>query len=180
MQEVRVHMSMSLVHTLPHTMHLRRVTATQVGRDSGYSQPAISKYRTGAAKIPLESVPSLMRAFPEQGEEILLDVAHQFSEFLPPVMNGSAISENPLSRVVMLVPQLQQAVTAVNNSLDELSGPADSIHGADDPEEAVLQILDASFYGYNAAIAICHTFGFSMQDLANQREKYWKHNKLVR
>lgn len=177
---ITIHATYNLVNTLPKVMHLSHVTTIEAGKRSGYTQSAISKLAHGAANLPFENVKALLRAFPDHQEELALDIAHQFTGGItPPVANGSRLFDQSLSFAAQLMPELQQSIKALTNALDEFSGPADMIHGTDDPKEAVIQLLDVIFFGENAAIIFCHEYGFSLQELEKRREKLWMMKKYI-
>ena len=63
--DVTVHQSANISRFLGRTMKVNRKTATEVGKLIGYSQPLISKMKSGDAALQFDAINSLFKALPE-------------------------------------------------------------------------------------------------------------------
>lgn len=163
--------------TLRHEMQRVGMTGVNTAHVIGVSQPSMSRMMNGKQDIQLEDAAKIV----EQAQDafLALDMAHQFVHVTAPVINGDGIVKEPLAMAIRLVPEMQQAIEAVQNSFDELTTPAEKVKDTSEPLNAVNQLLDALLYGSNAAAFICEEFGWSMQSMMTERVKDWKRQGIV-
>ncbi|MEN1744317.1 hypothetical protein [Lactiplantibacillus plantarum] len=179
--DIVVRSSVSVKNSLPKVMRLAKQTVTETGKKAGYSQPMISKLSSGVAKLPYENVRTLLNSIPEQYQPLLaLDIAHELVGITPPIANGDGLKLDVEALGSRTIRELSQGIDALTNSQDEFETPAGHVSDTKDPQEAIYQVLDALFIGYNAVIGICNEYGFSLPALMRQREKVWKMKSYIK
>ncbi|VDG26000.1 prophage P1 protein 14 [Lactobacillus plantarum WCFS1] [Lactiplantibacillus mudanjiangensis] len=83
---------------------------------------------------------------------------------------------------IKTLPELKEALTAVTDSLDEFTIPAEDLRPEDykDPEKMVGECYDAVLYLLNLIAYVCRGFNFSMQDELDKRKKIWIKKDIVK
>ncbi len=164
---------------LANFMKKKGIKTTDLANLLGYTQPWVSKLRSGKMKLDFNQVKRLLENLPEDSEDLQLEIAHQMFAIIPPLADGvKTYHQDALHLGTRSIAELDQATKALTNSIDEFNDGAEA--DTRDPLEAVNQLADAIFIGLNAEIDICHEYGFSMADLINEREKLWRMKGLVR
>lgn len=173
--QIVIQSSVKVMHSLPKVMHLAKQTVTETGKKSGYSQPMISKLSSGVAKLPYENIQTLLGAIPEKYQPLLaLEIAHELVGITPPIANGEGLKLDVEALGPRTIRELSQGIDALAKSQDEFETPAGHVKNTRDPKEAINQVLDALFIGYNAVIGICNEYDFSLPGLMREREKKWR------
>lgn len=158
------------------------VTPINLSGKVGYSVTLIYKQRHDQARIRIESVPAFLAALPNQNQFFAIELAHRFVGVTTPVIDGDRIMKEPLAMAVKTMPELSQALAAVQDSLDELTIPKEDLkpNDFDDPNKLVAECFDAVLYLLNLIAFVCRGFDLSMQDQLKQRMKKWFKDGVVK
>lgn len=160
-------------------MKKKKIKTTELANQLGYTQPWISKLRSGKIKLDFNQVSNLLDSLPEDSDELQLVIAHQLFPVIPPLADGRlTFDQDALHLGLRSISELQEATRALVNSTDEFNDGRDA--DQHDPIEAAKQLLDAVFIGLNTEINICHEYGFSLTQLMRERNALWKKDELVR
>lgn len=170
------------LNQLPRTMKVNRVSNEDLADRLHYDESMISKIRTGKAQLQFDRIQEMFEALPADNQFLALEVAHKMVGVTVPVLDGDRVIKEPLAIAVKTMPQLSEALNAIQNSLDEMTIPDDQLADADfhDPEETIKQSLDALFYLTNLVAMMCRMFHFNMQDELSERAKTWKAKKELK
>ncbi|WP_052000083.1 helix-turn-helix domain-containing protein [Schleiferilactobacillus shenzhenensis] len=179
---VTIQSSLRNLNHLPHAMKVNHVSNEELGDRLHYDESMISKIRTGKAQLQFDRIQEMFEALPTDSQFLALEVANKMVGVTVPVLDGDRVIKEPLAITVKTMPQLSQALNAIQNSLDEMTIPDDQLTSEDfkDPEESVRQLLDAVFYSTNLIAMICRMFHFSMQGELTERSKRWKEKKELK
>ena len=158
------------------------VTPAELGGKVGYSVTLIYKQRHDQARIQIESVPSFLAALPNQNQFFAIELAHKFVGVTTPVIDGDRIMKEPLAMAVKTMPELSEAMAAIQDSLDELTIPKEDLKPDDfnDPERLVAECFDAVLYLLNLIAYVCRGFDLSMQKQLQLRMKKWFSEGVVK
>ncbi|WP_252263323.1 hypothetical protein [Lactiplantibacillus plantarum] len=158
------------------------VTPINLSGKVGYSVALIYKQRHDQARIQIESVPAFLAALPNQNQFFAIELAHRFVGVTTPVIDGDRIMKEPLAMAVKTMPELSQALAAIQDSLDELTIPKEDLkpNDFDDPKKLVAECFDAVLYLLNLIAYVCRGFDLSMQDQLKQRMKKWFKDGVVK
>ncbi len=158
------------------------VTPINLSGKVGYSVTLIYKQRHDQARIQIESVPAFLVALPNQNQFFAIELAHRFVGVTTPVVDGDRIMKEPLAMAVKTMPELSQALAAIQDSLDELTIPKEDLkpNDFDDPKKLVAECFDAVLYLLNLIAFVCRGFDLSMQDQLKQRMKKWFKDGVVK
>ncbi|WP_259691839.1 hypothetical protein [Lactiplantibacillus plantarum] len=158
------------------------VTPINLSGKVGYSVTLIYKQRHDQARIQIESVPAFLAALPNQNQFFAIELAHRFVGVTTPVVDGDRIMKEPLAMAVKTMPELSQALAAIQDSLDELTIPKEDLkpNDFDDPKKLVAECFDAVLYLLNLIAYVCRGFDLSMQDQLKQRMKKWFKDGVVK
>lgn len=158
------------------------VTPINLSGKVGYSVTLIYKQRHDQARIQIESVPAFLAALPNQNQFFAIELAHRFVGVTTPVIDGDRIMKEPLAMAVKTMPELSQALAAIQDSLDELTIPKEDLkpNDFDDPKKLVAECFDAVLYLLNLIAFVCRGFDLSMQDQLKQRMKKWFKDGVVK
>lgn len=158
------------------------VTPINLSGKVGYSVTLIYKQRHDQARIQIESVPAFLAALPNQNQFFAIELAHRFVGVTTPVIDGDRIMKEPLAMAVKTMPELSQALAAIQDSLDELTIPKEDLkpNDFDDPNKLVAECFDAVLYLLNLIAFVCRGFDLSMQDQLKQRMKKWFKDGVVK
>ncbi|KLD60866.1 hypothetical protein [Lactiplantibacillus plantarum] len=98
------------------------------------------------------------------------------------MIDGDRIMKEPLAMAVKTMPELSQALAAIQDSLDELTIPKEDLkpNDFDDPKKLVAECFDAVLYLLNLIAYVCRGFDLSMQDQLKQRMKKWFKDGVVK
>jgi len=167
--------------TLPTTMWANKMSTVTLAKKMDYSQPLISKLRTGKAKLQFEQIEPLLEALPKQSGYLLIDILHQVSGgLIPSTVDSKYIFLNASSMDNRVIEEAQQAIKAITDSLDEFGSPVSVVKDLHDPEEAFNQMFDLIKYGLMLEIVIGDYLGWDTADIQArclQREAYLKRHK---
>lgn len=168
--------------TLPETMRLNKITTTQLAGRTGYTPSMISKIKTGAAPMQFDSLKALLEALPEDNQFLAIEAANKYIGITTPVIDGDGIIKEPLSMAIKTMPELTEALSSIQNSLDEMTIPQDKLkpENFQDPEKLVNECFDAVLYLMNLIAYVCKSFGFSMQRMLKKRVKKWIMEGIVK
>ncbi|MCC6117104.1 hypothetical protein LA430_11345 [Lactiplantibacillus plantarum] len=158
------------------------VTPINLSGKVGYSVTLIYKQRHDQARIQIESVPAFLAALPNQNQFFAIELAHRFVGVTTPVIDGDRIMKEPLAMAVKTMPELSQALAAIQDSLDELTIPKEDLkpNDFDDPKKLIAECFDAVLYLLNLIAYVCRGFDLSMQDQLKQRMKKWFKDGVVK
>ncbi len=158
------------------------ITPINLSGKVGYSVTLIYKQRHDQARIQIESVPAFLAALPNQNQFFAIELAHRFVGVTTPVIDGDRIMKEPLAMAVKTMPELSQALAAIQDSLDELTIPKEDLkpNDFDDPKKLVAECFDAVLYLLNLIAYVCRGFDLSMQDQLKQRMKKWFKDGVVK
>ena len=163
------------------TMKANGVSTVKLAENMSYSQPLVSKWRSGKASLQFEQIESLLESLPKQSGKLLISILHQVSGgLIPDWVEEKYLYTDPGNLENRVLAEIRQAVTAFQNSTDEFGSPADTIHDLHDPEVAFDQGYDVSKYLLIFMIAIGDYMGWSIQEIQErclQREAYLKRHK---
>lgn len=167
---------------LPKTMKLNHKTVRQLAKDVGYTDGMISKIKHGAAPMQFENVQAILEAMPKDNQFLAIEVANKFVGITTPVIDGDGIIKEPLSMAIKAMPELTEALSSIQNSLDEMTIPEDRLkpENFEEPGKLVNECFDAVLYLTNLIAYVCKTFGFSMQDMLKKRVKKWIMEGIVK
>lgn len=167
---------------LPATMKVNNVNNYELADRLHYDESMISKIRTGKAQLKFDQIQAMFEALPTDQQFLALEVSHKMVGVTVPVLDGDRVIKEPLAIAVKTMPQLSQALNAIQNSLDEMTIPDDQLTKEDfkDPEETVKQSLDALFYLTNMVAMMCRMFHFNMQQELSDRAESWKAKKELK
>lgn len=163
--------------TMAEAMRQESVTTVEAGRRIHYSQASMSKFKTGAKRMPLEAAIELVEKM--KSPFLAMDVANKTIQVSAPVINGDDIVKEPLAMAIRSVAEMSEAITAVNSSLDELTTPVSKVKDNRDPMNAIDQLLDVMLYATNSVAFISQEYGVSMQDKLATRTLEWRRLGLV-
>ncbi|MFX0554591.1 hypothetical protein ACOBP7_13665 [Lactiplantibacillus plantarum] len=168
--------------TLTDVMNHNSVAPIELSGKVGYSVTLIYKQRHDQARIQIESVPAFLAALPNQNQFFAIELAHRFVGVTTPVVDGDRIMKEPLAMAVKTMPELSQALAAIQDSLDELTIPKEDLkpNDFDDPKKLVAECFDAVLYLLNLIAYVCRGFDLSMQDQLKQRMKKWFKDGVVK
>lgn len=158
------------------------VTPTELSHKVSYSVTLIYKQRHDQARIQIESAPAFLAALPNQNQFFAIEMAHKFVGVTTPVIDGDRIMKEPLAMAVKTMPELSQALGAIQDSLDELTIPKEDLRPRDfdDPERLVSECFDAVLYLLNLIAYVCRGFDLSMQERLQTRMKHWFKEGVVK
>ncbi|MGN5467745.1 hypothetical protein [Lactiplantibacillus plantarum] len=168
--------------TLTDVINHNNVTPIELSGKVGYSVTLIYKQKHDQARIRIESVPAFLAALPNQNQFFAIELAHRFVGVTTPVIDGDRIMKEPLAMAVKTMPELSQALAAIQDSLDELTIPKEDLkpNDFDDPKKLVAECFDAVLYLLNLIAYVCRGFDLSMQDQLKQRMKKWFKDGVVK
>lgn len=168
--------------TLTDVMNHNNVAPIELSGKVGYSVTLIYKQRHDQARIQIESVPAFLAALPNQNQFFAIELAHRFVGVTTPVIDGDRIMKEPLAMAVKTMPELSQALAAIQDSLDELTIPKEDLkpNDFDDPKKLVAECFDAVLYLLNLIAFVCRGFDLSMQDQLKQRMNKWFKDGVVK
>jgi len=176
-----VNRTANISKTLAVTMQANKVTTVELGKRMGYSQPLISKLRSGKAKLQFEQIESLIESLPKQSGYLLLDVLHQVSGgLIPATVDSKYMFLNASSMENRVTVEAKQAIKAIADSMDEFGSPLSMVKDLHDPEEAFNQLYDLIKYGLMLELIIGDYFDWDtaeIQERCLQREAYLKRHK---
>ncbi|PIO84395.1 hypothetical protein BSQ39_08305 [Loigolactobacillus backii] len=178
---VVIHKSAS-INNLPKLMKLNRVNSTELANKTGYTQSYISKLANQKTPLQFDSAQAFLKALPKQNQFMALQISNKLVGITTPVIDGDRIMKEPLAMAVKTMPELSQALEAIQNALDELTIPKEDLKlkDFDDPKELVYQSYDAVLYLMNLIAFISRGFDFSMQDMLIERHKLWSHEGITK
>lgn len=158
------------------------ITPTELGSKVGYSVTLIYKQKHDQARVQIESVPAFLAALPNQNQFFAIELAHKFVGVTTPVIDGDHIMKEPLAMAIKTMPELSQALSAIQESLDELTIPKEDLKPVDfeDPKKLVAECFDAVLYLLNLIAYVCRAFDLSMQGQLQQRMKKWFKDGVVK
>jgi len=167
--------------TLPVTMMANKMSTVGLAHKMYLSQPLISKWRTGKAKLQFEQIETLIEALPKQSGYLLIDILHQISGgLIPATVDSKCMFLTASSMDNRVVQEAQQAIKAITDSLDEFGSPISMVKDLHDPEEAFNQLYDLLKYGQMLLIIIGTYLGWDTPEIQSrclQREAYLKRHK---
>ncbi|VDG27902.1 helix-turn-helix domain-containing protein [Lactiplantibacillus mudanjiangensis] len=163
-------------------MRHNQVSVQELAKKVGYTPSLISKATHDQARIQFDAVADLLAALPEQNQFFAIDVANKALGITTPVIDGDRILKEPVAMAIKTLPELKEALTAVTDSLDEFTIPAEDLRPEDykDPEKMVGECYDAVLYLLNLIAYVCRGFNFSMQDELDKRKKIWIKKDIVK
>lgn len=158
------------------------LTPIELSSKVGYSVTLIYKQKHDQARFQIESVPTFLAALPNQNQFFAMQMAHKFVGVTTPVIDGDRIMKEPLAMAVKTMPELSQALGAIQDSLDELTIPKEDLRTEDftDPERLVAESYDAVLYLLNLIAYTCRGFDWSMQDELKHRMAKWYKDGVVK
>ncbi|BDZ31267.1 hypothetical protein [Lactiplantibacillus brownii] len=168
--------------TLSDAIYQNNITPTELGSKVGYSVTLIYKQKHDQARVQIESVPSFLAALPNQNQFFAIELAHKFVGVTTPVIDGDRIMKEPLAMAVKTMPELSEAMGAIQDSLDELTIPKEDLKPEDfkEPTRLVGECFDAVLYLLNLIAYVCRGFDLSMQRELKTRMKLWFQNGIVK
>ncbi|KKW88333.1 helix-turn-helix domain-containing protein [Lacticaseibacillus rhamnosus] len=164
-------------HTLDEVMQQEKMTTVQMAKIIHVSQPTASRFKNGKMPMQFEDAARLVEKV--QSPFLAIDLAHKTIRVSAPVINGDDIVKEPLAMAIRCVPEMQEAIEAVNSALDELTTPVSKVKNNHDPMNAIDQLLDVLLYATNSIAFIAQEYGVSMQDKFDNREFEWRRLGLV-
>lgn len=182
MDKVTIVKTASDFKSLPKTMKLNRVSTNELAGRMGYTPSMVSKIKTGAAPLQFDNVKSMLEALPKDSQFLAMEAANKFIGITTPVIDGDGIIKEPLSMAIKTMPELTEALSSIQNSLDEMTIPEERLkpENFEDPGKLVSECFDAVLYLMNLIAYVCKTFGFSMQDMLKKRVKKWIMEGIVK
>lgn len=172
-----IHRKYSNPRTLSDAMAHEGMTTVGVAKELNYSQASISRFKTGAKPMPLEAAIDLTEKM--QSPFLAMDLSNRAIQVSAPVINGNKVIKEPLAMAIRCVPEMKQAIDAVNNALDELSTPVNEVVDVSDVDDAINQLLDVMLYSANSVAFICEAFHKSMQQELATRTLEWRRVGIV-
>lgn len=163
--------------TLGQEMRRQAIKTTDMASATNYSQPTISRMKTG--KLPIDLNTAIKMVEEVNSPFLAMDMANHFISVSAPVINGDDIVKEPLAMVIRAIPEMKEAITAANNTLDELTTPADKVENLHDPQDAIDQFLDVMLYSTNSVAFICREYKLNMQQELANRTKEWHRLGIV-
>ena len=164
-------------HTIADAMQAQQMTTVKMAEMMHYSQATASRMKTGKQPVDLNTAIELVEKM--QSPFLAMDLANRTIQMSAPVINGNKVIKEPLAMAIRSVPEMQQAITAVNDSLDELSTPVGQVTDMTDVDNAINQLLDVMLYSTNSVAFICEAFHKSMSSELSHRTLEWKRIGIV-
>ncbi len=164
-------------HTLREAMQNEGITTVLGAKIIHVSQPSMSRMAAGKQDMQLEDAIRLAEQM--DSPMLAMDLANKTVRVTVPVINGDGVIKEPLAMAIRAVPEMKEAIEAVNDSLDELTTPTAKVHDSSDPRNAVNQLLDVALYANNTVAFMCEEYDWSMQELLENREKEWRRQGIV-
>ncbi|MFC6180315.1 helix-turn-helix transcriptional regulator [Lactiplantibacillus daowaiensis] len=142
----------------------------------------ISKVKRDKARLQVTAVVDYLEALPEQNQFFAIDAANKLVGITTPVIDGDRIMKEPLAMAVKTMPELSEAMAAIQDSLDELTIPKEDLRPEDfeDPTKLVGECFDAVLYLLNLIAYVCRGFNFSMQDELSERMQLWVRKDIIK
>lgn len=180
--KITVHLTVKDMHHFPKAMKLNGVTNASLGREVGYDGSMISRIRSGNSSLRADMVQQMLEAMPEQNQFLAMEIAHKIVGITVPVIDGDRIIKEPLAMAIKTMPELSEALAAIQATVDELTIPDEDLKPEDfkDPECAIEEAYDAVLYLMNFIAWVCRKYQFSMQDIFNSRSQKWIAQGIVR
>lgn len=179
---IRIHLSIAGMNHLPKAMRLNHLTNADLGKRVGYDGSMISKIRQGKANLRATNVKTMLAAMPEQNQFLALEIGSKLVGITAPVIDGSRILKEPLAMAIKAMPELSEALEAIQNTLDELTIPDEDLQPKDfdDPHKAVGEAYDAVLYLMNLIAWLCKKYHFEMQAEFDKRNEIWEQLGIVK
>lgn len=181
MSETIMNRSANIGGKLVYPMKASRVSTVSLASRMKYSQPLISKLRSGKANLQYEQVESLLESVPKQSGHLMIDILNQLSNgLIPPSVDGKFLYLTPSSMEDRVLEEAKQASQALLDASDEFGRPIKSLDDFRDPEEAFNQLYDLTKYSLALEIVIGEHIGWDtpeVQKRCREREAYLKKHK---
>lgn len=173
--KVVIHNGVNIMNTLPRTMKINRMSSTRLGDEMGYSQSNISKMSHGKTELQFDSVKSMLDKMPDN-QFLAMDIANRLIGVSVPIINGNKVMKESLAMAIKAMPELNQSIDAIKESLDELTIPVDELTEKDliDPMKAINESWDVVLYLTNFIAFVSEEHHLSMQQSLNERNIKWK------
>lgn len=178
--DVTVHQSANISRFLGRTMKVNRKTVTEVGKLIGYSQPLISKMKSGDAALQFDAINSLFKALPEQSEFLRIDIANQITGFTPPVANGDRLAETPLAIASRMRREIDEVEEALKATDDEFESKPEFVHDTRDIVDLDKKLFNVMLLAQTLVALTGNHFGIDIQKMAKDSEQVWKAERLVK
>lgn len=164
-------------HTLDEVMQQEKMTTVQMAKIIHVSQPTASRFKNGKMPMQFEDAARLVEKV--RSPFLAIDLANKTIQVSAPVINGDEIVKEPLAMAIRSVAEMNEAIDAVNNAIDELTTPVKKVKDNHDPMNAIDQLLDVMLYATNSVAFIAQEYGVSMQDKLATRTLEWRRLGLV-
>jgi predicted transcriptional regulator len=158
-------------------MQQEKMTTVQMAKIIHVSQPTASRFKNGKMPMQFEDAARLVEKV--RSPFLAIDLANKTIQVSAPVINGDEIVKEPLAMAIRSVAEMNEAIDAVNNAIDELTTPVKKVKDNHDPMNAIDQLLDVMLYATNSVAFIAQEYGVSMQDKLATRTLEWRRLGLV-
>lgn len=163
-------------HILTEFMNSNDLTTTQLGKELDVTQSMVSKWRTDKANFQFEDIPRLFKSIQGYNREarFKIQVLNKFTNgFIPSLPDSRFVDGNPSAIAVRAVSEMEQAINAVSESMDELGNPdaPNHLETIRDPEMAWKQVNDVLRFSLLFLAVVDEEFHLGWEQQTNAREK---------
>ncbi|QAR35236.1 helix-turn-helix domain-containing protein [Latilactobacillus curvatus] len=182
MNQAKLNRKINISRVLGTTIKEGKLVQKEIARRMHVTPSAIAHLKKGDMPLQFENIEALMKATGKQNQFLAMEISNKMVGITTPVIDGDKIMKEPLAMAVKTMPELSQAMTSIQKSMDEMTIPSDQLkkENLEDPEELVKECFDAVLYLMNLIAYVCKAFGFSMQDMLKQRVKRWVMKGIVK
>src|SRR5699024_10169243 len=116
---------------------VQKVIAKQMNR----TPSAIAHLKNDDIPLQFDDIEALLNATGKNNQFLAMEIAHQMVGITVPAIDGSKVMKEPLAMAVKTMPELTQALEAIQQSMDELTIPKQELSEKDfkDPEKLVFE-----------------------------------------
>jgi len=152
------------------------LTTSKFGKELQVTQSMVSKWRTDKANFRFEDIPRLFKSIQGYNREarFKIQVLNKFTNgFIPNLPDSRFVDGNPSAVAVRAVSEMEQAINAISESLDELGNPdaPNHLESIEDPEMAWKQANDVLRFTLLFLAVLDENFHFGWEQQSNEREK---------
>lgn len=140
------------------------ITQEQLAMDLHVSREAVSKYETGARKIPKDLRPRIAGALDEPG--LYLGMANEATGGVSiPYLNGEHIDRHLASLKDMTQRETDEALDHLERACMVKPVDARTDQEREEIKQVVMELLDAAASIKNLVVEICKQYDFSMKEI---------------
>ncbi|WP_413476573.1 hypothetical protein [Latilactobacillus fuchuensis] len=141
----------------------------------GYTSGMISKIKNSKTPLSFDTAVNFLKNLdPKASAKVAIEIANKVTGVTPPVVDGKRIKQDNLALAIRTKREVFEALTAIENSEDELTVPTSQWTKEDkvDPMQVLIEWLDVLIIGESFVESLCESLDVSLQDAYSDRTKY--------